>query len=267
METKDANGPGQNAQEIPADAVRNPYVGGFDFRRAWRELADPEYRKLPERMRELHKRVDFECAGLDQLNDLSMPWPKVKPGELEQSPSLREAFEAQTSEDLAVASRVVWSYGHWMPGGSPRPRSRQTGSTWKFAMYCDQILTLRLGVEAAAKGFKVLKGMLQYQHMYGPGGQDGWSNHDLGWGLKMTLHVSEAHLPPELGKTYRYAHGKERDLVGKATERAQANCEHLLPRSLNELAWKYLHVVQLFVEPEWIPRAEEGVRTYAKRPT
>jgi hypothetical protein len=104
----------------------------FAFRRAHANLAAPEYKKLPESIKALVRRVHHHAANLQQGRDLDMPW----------TPGLRKAFEAVPTRELARAAQVVYFYGHW---GS-RDCYQDRGTYWKFANYCDQILSARLGL-------------------------------------------------------------------------------------------------------------------------
>jgi hypothetical protein len=123
----------------------------FDYKQAWIELACPAFGNLPFELRQLFKRVADECGDLHQEpGSLRQMWPAT--------PDLRQAFEAWGSTDLAKAARAVNNYGHWVSGERPNDLPRD-GSHWKFAHYCDQVLSERLGVGSTRWSNRDKKGL------------------------------------------------------------------------------------------------------------
>jgi len=122
----------------------------FDHELAWDRLAKPSFDILPRNLRELYERVCQQCDSLQQNGgDLKMPWPgRESDNHLayealieDSADSLWIEFERVPYEDLAVASRVVYYYGHWSPDGHSRAGA---GGSWKFASYADQMLEHKL---------------------------------------------------------------------------------------------------------------------------
>lgn len=123
----------------------------FDYEQAWIELALPAYKKLPTQIHVLLETVGTAAAELSQLNDCSMPWP-------EDGGKLRELFDQVSTDDLSMASMVVYYYGHWWPGkvatrmNAPVIPGSEHGSSWKFSNYADQVLRERLSIQHRDKG-------------------------------------------------------------------------------------------------------------------
>lgn len=141
----------------------------FDYITAWHEVAKPAYEALPANVRVIVERVAAECANLNQIADLSMPWPDENSDEAIAAfdgHTLRQTFDKIPAEVLALASRVVYIAGHWQPAGVPR---LVPGASWKFSHYADQVLRGRLGMpEAGDNGrdkatiqYKVIEGVIR----------------------------------------------------------------------------------------------------------
>lgn len=117
----------------------------FDYEQAWIELALPAYKKLPTQIHVLLETVGLVAENLHQLNDCSMPWP-------EDGGKLRELFDRVSTDDLCMASMVVYYYGHWRPSkaaerlNAPEVPGSEHGSSWKFSHYADQVLRERLHI-------------------------------------------------------------------------------------------------------------------------
>ena len=129
----------------------------FDYEAAWHEVARPAYEALPQDVRDLLAQVAVEAAGLNQLPDLSMPWPddpqmgeRGTPGS-----TLRVRFDAIPAETLAFAARVIYYVGHWYPTGADLALpGRMAGAYWKFAHYADQSLRARLAAATSADAMR-----------------------------------------------------------------------------------------------------------------
>lgn len=122
----------------------------FNYKKAFDEAAFPAYEALSPYVKNVFEEVINQASDLSQSKDLSMPWPKTP---------LMELFGGLNDFDVAVASKVIYSAGHWAyaefdlafeAGGSAyqlRNKLQNHGSYWKFSNYADQILRERLGVE------------------------------------------------------------------------------------------------------------------------
>lgn len=129
----------------------------FNHERAWRELAEPAFRALSPEVRALYERVVTECRELHQDHQLLQIWPE--------DPSLREAFEAINTPELAIAARAIHDFGHWAPAET---NPDVTGAYWKFGHYADQVLSPRLGLPLNCvdtypngTGYQVHEGLLR----------------------------------------------------------------------------------------------------------
>lgn len=109
--------------------------GEFNYVRAWDNLANPLFDRLPADMLALYDRVCTEADVLRQKHDLDMPWPVAT--------DLQTAFRQADPAELARASRIVYFYGHWSYKGHSY---RGNGGTWKFSLYADQTLREHLGL-------------------------------------------------------------------------------------------------------------------------
>lgn len=138
----------------------------FNYKRAWREAAQPLFEELPEQVLRLFDRVKIE--GLNQGQDLNCIWPERTDEDRwlaiylsnDWSGSLQEAFAEIDSETLAHAAAVIPDYGHWHSNNDD-----QTGAYWKFSNYADQTLRTRLGVSNGTEGngvsIRILEGMIR----------------------------------------------------------------------------------------------------------
>lgn len=118
---------------------REVIVNDFDYKRAWIELASPGFGNIPFELRELLKRVAVECADYGQDQTLRVIWP-------DDNGSLKGALSDWSSEDLSKAARSVYFFGHWNfhKDSEMEGYGVTGGSHWKFASYCDQILSERI---------------------------------------------------------------------------------------------------------------------------
>ncbi len=154
----------------------------FDYVSAHRDLVTPLWEALPEKFARLMTAtaVVAKDAHQDQ-SDLSLPWPETVP-------RLRTIFEDLALEDpagLALASHVIYYYGHLAPSGKGEECFQLDGAYWKFSMWADAALTSVLfapkmfGEEKAVEPrlkLKVEHGMLRltfYNEVY-------WSGENVG---------------------------------------------------------------------------------------
>ncbi len=112
----------------------------FDYVSAHRDLLTPLWEALPVHFARLMTAtaVVAEYAHQDQ-NDLSLPWPETKGAAI-----LRTSFENKALEDpagLALASHVIYYYGHLAPSGKGEECFQLSGAYWKFSMWADAALT------------------------------------------------------------------------------------------------------------------------------
>lgn len=114
----------------------------FDYERAWKELAKPGFDSIIENsdVKELLDTITEHCKELRQdAKTLDLPWPEGLKEKF-----LRERFERIDTPTLALASFMVYNYGHWMPSNQTEHRSLET---WRFSNFADQILRKRLKIE------------------------------------------------------------------------------------------------------------------------
>lgn len=113
----------------------------FDYKAAHEAVAAPIARKLPEAALKIYRelRDALDLADLRQGPTLDCPMPK----------RIRHMFDALDNDALALASRALYSFGHWASGkageldeGKPDTR----GAYWKFSDLADQVLRVRLGL-------------------------------------------------------------------------------------------------------------------------
>lgn len=83
----------------------------FNYARAHREWAAPQFENLPESVKQLWERVVSLTDKLAQDRDLSVPWPAedLPDG----TPSLQDAFLSIPPDVLAKAAFVINYWGHW----------------------------------------------------------------------------------------------------------------------------------------------------------
>lgn len=129
----------------------------FDFIRAWREFAWPQWQSLPADTRALVHDVAHTCGGLAQNRDtLELEWPEDETTRV----TLRTRFDAIPAETLAWASQVVYSLGHWCPSIPAQytiehtreylealqegKKLQATGGYWRFASFADQVLGAKI---------------------------------------------------------------------------------------------------------------------------
>ena len=107
----------------------------FDFRKAHREWAFPQWEMLSDEIRALYRDVQAAYDGTHQLKDLSMPWLEGFP----------EKFAAIPDEELVHAQMVIHNLGHWDSKDSHDllfPRDKH-GGYWKFEHLAKQSLVAR----------------------------------------------------------------------------------------------------------------------------
>lgn len=78
----------------------------FNFRRAHREWAQPQFARLSVQVRLALQMVIAQADKLQQNKSLDIDWPA-------DNPQLKEAFDAIPVDELGKASRVIYYYGHW----------------------------------------------------------------------------------------------------------------------------------------------------------
>ncbi len=107
----------------------------FDYQRAWKELARPQFEALDRRAKDLYLYVVEAAAEAEQDRDLLLPWPHD---------TLRRNFEALPISLLAHAARVIYFHGHWGPITALYQQGN--GAYWRFANLADQVLRDLLGL-------------------------------------------------------------------------------------------------------------------------
>lgn len=196
----------------------------FDFALAWDKLALPCYRLLPEAVHALIIETGAVAADCQQDATLDTVWPEGETGE-----QLRKKYSALSSDVLAVTARVIHSFGHWMPGRSTvvaddelialRTAIQRTGTYWKIANYCDQILRARCTPPISRRrsepngvSYAVHEGFLRVQFS----SRDGWTWEEIGLGTPETYATASGILPVGgTEKAYTAALPKLRKLQSK----------------------------------------------------
>jgi hypothetical protein len=113
----------------------------FDYKRAYAELAEPAWKGLQLDVQALVSRVCVTAANVGQDPDtLDTVWPVDEHG----NNALKAAFSVIPSDQLARASRAVFSAGDWASGTDEGLKLQEAGAYWKFSSYCDQVLRERL---------------------------------------------------------------------------------------------------------------------------
>jgi len=124
----------------------------FDYVRAWKELVNPQVKRLEKEVFSLYELTVKEAAELRQDASLAMPWP---------SDAFRQKFRDLPTELLARSSRLLYLWGHWSSEGHSKIGD---GATWKFSKYADQTLRYRLGLPIEVKrglGLELHEGVLR----------------------------------------------------------------------------------------------------------
>ena len=139
----------------------------FDYKEAWKQLALPEYKKLPNAALVLIEEVGIVAENLAQGPGCDMVWP-------DDGGKLREMFERLDNETLATADRVSYYYYHWMPGDSIAGDAPTVSGGWKFANYADQVLRARFNV---GRDVKIGVGLMIHEGAFrvGYSSKDAWT--------------------------------------------------------------------------------------------
>jgi len=221
----------------------------FDYARAWHDLAVPAYNALPPALRILWE--DFRgVEGMRQGADFdTVGCPS----------DLFARFLTFSTDDLARASRAIYSCGYWDPGiaggnYSGRFDKYGTGAAWKFANICDQILRARIfGADAEGarylerdgKAPKSLKACAIHEGMIRETfeDRDSWPWYEVGYAVEGYM----SHRPPRPAmKQYEWA----------ALERFGARCKAGEFATPDALQW--LNVERFMVE-------DRGYQGFVKR--
>lgn len=153
-------------------------MSDFNFKRAWREGADPAFRALPAKVLRIIEDVTERHVESVQGPTLAI---KLHPDDLYD-------FAELDTLTLARAARVVHDWGHWHSGRkdedatSWKSRMLQHGGGWKFANLADQILAerckLRSRFEETGRGvsFRIIEGVIRAQ----VSGKDFWTWKEIG---------------------------------------------------------------------------------------
>ena len=166
-------------------------TGEFNFVRAWNLLARPRFEDLDESVRDLFWLTAEQSAELNQLANLSMPWPD----------GLREKFNINEL-DLAMAARIIYYFGHW---GERRfvESVQRHGAYWKFACYADQWLAQQLDLpKSGAISIAIHQGALRVCAE----GRDFWTWTEVCWATKEHLTRLKALLKdaPKPGESHDF---------------------------------------------------------------
>lgn len=107
----------------------------FNYKRAHREWAYPEWEALPDEVKELYLTVIEKYDGTNQSGDLSMPWLE----------GIEELFDVIDMEVLAHSAMVINALGHWDSSDNHDlefPRNKH-GAHWKYERLARQNLVKR----------------------------------------------------------------------------------------------------------------------------
>lgn len=117
----------------------------FNYKRAHREWAVPEFIKLGDDIKALYRRVQVEMAEACQNKSLGLDWPA--------DGSLHAAFAAVDPAALAHAAEVIHALGHWdyrSPDDVFPCQRDNIGGYWKFEKLAKQSLIDR-GLQSLIK--------------------------------------------------------------------------------------------------------------------
>ncbi len=119
----------------------------FDFERAWRDVAKPEFTELMQVA--AFQNVLLFAETPDARACQRGPYPMVDwPSD---GGELRAAIEALSDEELSRAAHAVYFYGHW--GLSKHVKSmHEDGFYWKLSAWCDEVLCKRHNMDPRNKG-------------------------------------------------------------------------------------------------------------------
>lgn len=143
----------------------------FDYETAWKELALPAYKQLPNAALVLIEETGLVSENLHQNSACNMVWP-------DDGGKLREMFERLDINTLATAAHVSYCYSHWRPGKSIAGDAPTVPGGWKFANYADQVLRVRFN---AARDVKSGVGLLIHEGTIrvGYSSSDMWTWHEI----------------------------------------------------------------------------------------
>jgi len=126
----------------------------FNYKRAHKEWALPEWNKLDENFKRLFRMVQEHCAGQHQNKNLGMDWPFDE---------FKEAFDEaakNTPAMLAHSGYVIYGLGHWdYKGAGEWPRDSH-GGYWKYEHFVKQALAARSYSYASFKPYDTEKGWM-----------------------------------------------------------------------------------------------------------
>jgi len=109
----------------------------FNFRRAHREWAVPQYNKLSDQIKQLYRDVIAEYDGVNQLKNLDMPFLLT---------GFEERFANIAPDELGHAAYVIHCCGYWDDPKDENvaswPRDSH-GAYWKFQRLANQTLCNR----------------------------------------------------------------------------------------------------------------------------
>lgn len=109
--------------------------GDFDYKRAWKELAEPEFKKLPDVVHKLYHNIHDHYSHCQQDRDCDLPWPDDR---------IKTVFDSIDLSVLARASRVIYFYGHWGSG------LENNGAYWRFSLWADQTIRRKLALDESS---------------------------------------------------------------------------------------------------------------------
>ncbi len=105
----------------------------FNYERAHREWAVPEYNKLSTEIKDLFRRVQQEGQSWKQDDGTSIKWP---------NDNIKAAFDAIPSDQLSYGMQVIYGLGHWDYPESGCAKDKH-GAYWKFEILAKRSLVER----------------------------------------------------------------------------------------------------------------------------
>lgn len=114
----------------------------FNYKRAHKEWALPQFELLPQQVKDLYTHVQTEYADRNQNAKLGMDWL---------NPESQALFAAVPPEVLAPAAHVIYALGHWDYKDSGNPAKDNHGGYWKFELLAKQSLIERDAIRDYAK--------------------------------------------------------------------------------------------------------------------
>jgi hypothetical protein len=138
-----------------ARKIRGNTKMDFNYKKAWQEVARPEFYKLPAIVRNIVAEIAEKYENIGQLKNLDMP----------RIDSVWEKMEKLSDYTLSKSAMVVYYFGHWFNGKHAiSEKYRKAGAAWKYANIADSILRARFNISrdgSRGYGLAIVNGELR----------------------------------------------------------------------------------------------------------